>query len=161
MSRAETASEDPLPPLVRRGLLLILIVGIVGTGLELFLLLHFEDAWQLVPLVLMGLSLVVLTAHAIAPSPGTIRLLQGLMLLFLASGAAGVILHYRGNVEFELERLASQSGLELFRNAMMGATPMLAPGAMAQLGFIGLLYTYRHPALTRRGRKLPPLGSTP
>ena len=28
--------------------------------------------------------------------------------------------------------------------------PALAPSALAQLGLLGLLYTYRHPALRRR-----------
>ena len=161
MSVTMTASEDPLPRFVRLALLVILIVGIVGTGVELLLLLHFEDTWQLVPLLLMGLALVLLAVHAVAPSSGSLRALQVLMLLFVGSGAVGIFLHYRGNVEFELERLASQSGWELFRNAVMGATPALAPGAMAQLGLIGLLYTYRHPALTRRAKHLPPAGTTP
>jgi hypothetical protein len=157
----ETAPGDPLPRFVRLGLLVILVVGIAGTGVELLLLLHFEDTWQLVPLLLMGLALILLAVHAIAPSSGSVRTLQGLMLLFVASGAVGIFLHYRGNVEFELERLASQSGWELFRNAVMGATPALAPGTMAQLGLIGLLYTYRHPALTRRDGNSPPDGTTP
>jgi hypothetical protein len=38
-------------------------------------------------------------------------------------------------------------GFELFRDAMMGATPALAPGSMTQLGLLGLIYAYRHPRL--------------
>ena len=37
---------------------------------------------------------------------------------------------------------------KLVWKALRGATPALAPGALAQLGLLGLLYTYRHPALT-------------
>jgi hypothetical protein len=33
----------------------------------------------------------------------------------------------------------------------MGATPLLAPGIMLQLGLVGLLFTFRHPALARPG----------
>jgi hypothetical protein len=153
--------DDPLPRLVRLGLLGILVVGIVGTGIELLLLEHVEDVWQLAPLVLMGLSLILLALHGLAPSPATMRAFQVLMLLFLVSGAVGIFLHYRGNVEFELERLASQGGLELFRNAVMGATPTLAPGTMTQLGLVGLLYSYRHPALTRRASNTPTADAAP
>jgi hypothetical protein len=69
------------------------------------------------------------------------------MLLFLVAGGAGVILHYRGNTEFERERDPVIAGWDLFRRALQGATPALAPGTMVLLGSIGLLYAYRHPAL--------------
>jgi hypothetical protein len=52
-------------------------------------------------------------------------------------------------MEFELETYPSISGLALFKEAMMGATPALAPGTMIELGLIGLAYTYRHPLLVR------------
>ena len=50
------------------------------------------------------------------------------MALFVLSGGIGVALHYRGNVEFELEMYPSLSGLELVRKTLTGATPVLAPG---------------------------------
>jgi hypothetical protein len=43
------------------------------------------------------------------------------------------------------------AGWELFKEAMTGATPALAPGAMVQLGLIGLAWSYRHPALVPGG----------
>ena len=58
----------------------------------------------------------------------------------------GVILHYRGNAEFELEMTPALGGLALMKAAILGATPLLAPGTMSLLGIIGLLYTWRHPA---------------
>jgi hypothetical protein len=60
-----------------------------------------------------------------------------------------MVWHYQGNMEFELETYPSISGLALFKEAMMGATPALAPGTMIELGLIGLAYTYRHPLLVR------------
>ena len=71
------------------------------------------------------------------------------MAAFVIAGVAGVILHYRGNAEFELEMHPAVRGFDLFRDAMMGATPALAPGTMAQLGLLGLASTYRHPRLRR------------
>ncbi|HEV8600040.1 MAG TPA: hypothetical protein VGQ69_11815 [Gemmatimonadales bacterium] len=132
-----------------RGLLLIiLLLGIVGTGIELLLLEHTEGVWQLVPLLLLGVALLVLTWHLIARSPASVRVTQLLMLTFILSGFAGLLLHYRGNVEFERELHTAAAGFELFWEAIKGATPTLAPGAMIQLGLIGLVYTHRHPALT-------------
>ena len=71
------------------------------------------------------------------------------MVLCVAAGVVGVFLHYRGNVEFELEREPLRADCVCFWEAIRGATPALAPGAMAQLGLLGLVYSYRHPALRR------------
>jgi hypothetical protein len=68
------------------------------------------------------------------------------MAAFLVSGVLGTWYHYTGNVEFELERTPELGGWALFQAAMGGATPALAPGTMIQLGLIGLLFTFRHPA---------------
>jgi hypothetical protein len=144
---------DPVSRPVRLALLAILAIGILGTGVELLLLKHTEDWWQWAPIVMLGAALIVNVAVALAPTAGTVRALQGLMLLFVVTGVVGTWLHYAGNVEWELERMASLSGLELFRAAIMGATPTLAPGTMVQLGLIGLLYSYRHPALARPSRQ--------
>jgi hypothetical protein len=35
----------------------------------------------------------------------------------------------------------------LISKTLTGATPVLAPGSMSLLGFVGLAFTYRHPAL--------------
>ena len=55
------------------------------------------------------------------------RVFQTVMLLFLSSGVLGLYLHYRGNVEFELEMYPSLRGFGLFWEALKGATPALAP----------------------------------
>ena len=136
---------DPLRPF-RRLLAAILVVGLIGSGIELLLLKHTDGIWQLLPLLLIGAALLVLGWHAAAPGRPSLRALQGLMAIFVLSGIAGVLLHYRGNVEWELERMPGAAGWELFRHALMGATPSLAPGTMLQLGLVGLLFSYRHPA---------------
>jgi hypothetical protein len=60
------------------------------------------------------------------------------MALFVANGLLGVGLHYRGNHEFELEMYPTMVGMELVRETLTGATPVLAPGSMALLGLVGL-----------------------
>jgi hypothetical protein len=71
------------------------------------------------------------------------------MGLYVAAGVLGVYLHLRGNFEFERERDPSLGGSALLWEAMRGATPALAPGALAQLGLVGLAFAFRHPALRR------------
>ena len=131
---------------LRRVLAALFLFGSVGTAAELMLLEHTEDVWQKAPLVLIAVACVVLAVLAVRPSTAGVRLFQLAMVAFIASGVAGLALHYQGNVEFELELQPEASGLHLFWESMKGATPVLAPGTMALLGAIGLTYTYRHPA---------------
>ena len=142
-------SRDTLAT-VRLLLLIALFVSAAGTLVELLLLEHVEDSWQWVPIILLGLSIIIIAWHVIGRGRASTRALQGMMWLFVASGAVGVFLHYRGNSEFELELNSSLAGFALFRESMMGATPALAPGTMVLLGIVGLIYTFRHPALRRR-----------
>lgn len=119
----------------------ILLLGMSGTLAELLLMEHTDGFWQLVPLVLLaagivGVVLVEATRRAVLR-----RLVSALMGLFVAAGAAGLVLHYRGNAAFERELSPEVAGWALVREALMGATPALAPGAMALLGLLGLLYT--------------------
>jgi hypothetical protein len=140
-------SPEPADPfgVARPVLFLILLLGILGTGVELLLLEHVEDAWQLVPLALIAASLIVLLLHTRRRSRSTLQAFRAVMAMFVLSGALGVWLHYRGNVEFELEMYPAMQGLELFREAIMGATPSLAPGTMIQLGLLGFVYAFRQP----------------
>ena len=139
-------ATTPDAAFLRRVLSALFLFGSVGTAAELLLLEHTEDVWQKAPLVLIAVACVVLAALTIRPSTAGVRLFQLVMVAFIASGAAGLGLHFQGNVEFELELQPGASGFHLFWESMKGATPVLAPGTMALLGAIGLTYTYRHPA---------------
>jgi hypothetical protein len=114
---------------------------------ELLLIGHDESPAQFVPLVLLGAGIAIGVAVVVAPSAMRLRAWQGLMVVFLLSGAVGVGLHYQGNQEFELERQPTAAGLPLFSKVVTGATPVLAPGSMSLLGVVGLALTYRHPLL--------------
>ncbi len=146
MDNGETSTIKAL----RGFLLILLLIGILGLGAELLLLEHIEDLWQWAPLILMGVSLAVLGWRAVDRGRVSMRALQGTMILFVVSGFVGLWMHYQGNVEFEREMYPTLKGLALFWEALKGATPTLAPGAMIQLGLLGLAYTYRHPVLSRK-----------
>ena len=143
---AETTGPGAEATLLRRALIAIVVLGTAGLLAELGLLEHWDDPWQWAPLVLLGVGLLLALAAALRPGPRVLRAFRGLMALYLLAGLLGVFLHYRGNVEFEREREPSLRGLPLVWEALRGATPALAPGALAQLGLLGLLYAYRHPA---------------
>jgi hypothetical protein len=124
---------------VGRLLLALLLFGTVGTVAELLLLEHWDGWKQWVPLVLLGLALPIGTWALAAPRGPALRSLGILMGLQVLSGCLGVWFHYRGNVEFELEMSPDAAGWPLFREAMTGATPALAPGTMIWFGLLGLL----------------------
>jgi hypothetical protein len=134
---------------IRSVLLVILILGIVGTGVELLLIEHTADVRQWIPLLLILSSLCVLGWRAVAGGAWSLRFFRGVMVGFVGAGFLGFYFHYNGSVEFRLESDPSLKGWALFWQAMRGkAPPPLAPGIMIQLGLIGLAYAYRHPAMS-------------
>lgn len=128
---------------LRRFLFSVFAIGVLGTGVELLLLGHTEDRWQLVPLALLALGLVALVA--LVWLPRSVTWFRWLMALFVVSGLAGIYLHYTANAEFEIEMYPSIGGFELVREALTGALPALAPAMMLHLGLLGLASTYRYP----------------
>jgi len=130
---------------IRRGLLAIVMLGIVGLLAELVLLEHYEDPWQWIPLALLVVALAATIAVAVRPTRRALRIFRVVMSLCIVAGALGVALHLDGNVEFERETAGELQGLPLVWAALRGATPTLAPGAMVQLGLIGLAFGWRHP----------------
>ena len=136
MTRARALDRERLAAL-RRFLLLTLMVGIVGMALELLFIGHVDDQRQLVPIVLLPAGLFALVWHTLRPCHASAWGVRLLMALFVASGLLGVGLHYGGNHEFELEMNPSMAGMELVRETLTGATPVLAPGSMALLGLVG------------------------
>ncbi|HEX4996752.1 MAG TPA: hypothetical protein VFY29_00905 [Terriglobia bacterium] len=140
-----TSTDTSFP---RRALLAVLLVGFLGSGAELILLEHYQDLPQLIPLALILLGLGTVIWNLLSPGRPALRWLRIVMVLCAVSGLAGVALHYRGNMEFQLEADPSAGGMELFMKIMRAkAPPALAPGAMLQLGLVGLVFTWKHPAL--------------
>ena len=146
--------------MLRRLIVVILMLGMAGTGAELLLLEHTEDLWQWTPLVLFAVALPVAGWLLLAPGAANVRVFRILMLAFVASGFAGQWLHYRGNLEFDREMHPSDTPLELVRDALGGATPTLAPGTMTLFGLLGLVACLRHPKLDVTQRAQAPREET-
>ena len=135
----------------RRILLAILLLGVIGITAELLLLAHTEDLNQWIPIALAGLTVVLSGIVALRPTPASLRLFQLVMVLMIVSGALGMYLHLRANMEFQLEMDSTLKGVALLKKSIVAKSPpALAPGAMAQLGLIGLAYTFKHPKLGRQ-----------
>lgn len=150
MTRPGAVGEVTTLSGIRKILLAVLGLGMVGSTTELILLKHTEDWLQWIPLLLLAAGLITLSWHGMRGGPLSTRTIRWLMIGFVASGVAGVYFHFQGSAEFKLESNPSLSGWALFWEAVRGkAPPLLAPGAMIQLGLLGLAYTYKHPALSR------------
>ena len=135
---------------IRRVLLAILVVGLVGTATELLLLEHDEEVIQLIPFALIVAAFLAIAWHALDQRGASLRVFQVVMVLFIVAGGLGIVLHFRANVEFQREVDPSIAGRALIVKAMTAKTPpALAPGSMVQLGLIGLAYAYRYPSRRR------------
>ena len=151
MKSQKDAGERAALDTVRTMLLWIVFVGIVGTGVELLLLGHVEDGAQQAPLVLLTVGLVVAVWYAAAPGLAAVRLFQFVMVLFVAGGLVGIGYHYAGNELLAREARPAIDGSALFRESLRGTSPVLAPGSMVLLGFVGLGCAHRHPCVAADG----------
>jgi hypothetical protein len=145
------AAPKSTADLLRRAILGILVFGLIGAAAELLLLRHFDGFWQLVPLVLIAFALATLGWYAASRSAASVRTLQGIMLVNLASGGVGFVQHFLVNMEDARESNPSIAGMELYSEALSGSTPSLAPGTMILLALLGLAFAFRHPSLQRAG----------
>lgn len=134
--------------LLRRGILAIIVFGSVGLLGELLLLGHYEEINQFVPLGLLGLTLATILWHWVDGGRRSLRALQVVMLLLIVGGVVGMVLHLVENHEYMRELEPDMVGLEFWIGVVRGDMPTLAPGTLIQFGLLGLLYAYRHPALT-------------
>jgi hypothetical protein len=133
-------------------LLAIFVLGALGTAGELLLVGHYEDPWQWLPLALLGTGLFALGVFGLTKGRPALLAFRALAVVLMPSALVGFILHYRANAEFALESHPDLKAGALMWEAIQGAAPpTLAPGAMILLGLAGLGYTWRHPALARRG----------
>jgi hypothetical protein len=146
--------------LLRRWVLALLVFGLLGTVTELVLLSHYEQPMQLVPVVLIVIALAVIAWQAMRHNAASLRALQVVMGLFVLAGFAGMVAHFRGSVEFQLELDPDMSNWELLEKVLRAkAPPVLAPGMMLQFGLLGLAYVYSDSGY--RSRILRVLGISP
>jgi len=114
---------------------------LLGVGLELYLLNHFEDTLQRIPLFCIGSALLILAILLFKRSALLLTLFNIVLCCTALSGIYGTFLHLKANYEFELEMKPTASSWDLFVESLSGALPALAPGSMIVLALIGYSYT--------------------
>ena len=139
----QKVDTDQVLALLRRWILVIILLGILGTVTELLLLEHYEEPLQYVPLVLLAAALVVMAWLTASYSPASLRAMQIVMVLYVLAGFAGFVAHFVGSAEYQLELDPDMTTMDLLEKILHAkAPPLLAPGMMLQLGLLGLAYVY-------------------
>ena len=140
--------------LLRRWVLGVLVLGLLGTVTELVLLEHYEQPLQFVPLVLIAAGVVALVWEFRRHDTASRRAVQIVMALFVLAGFVGFAAHFYGSAEYQLELNPEMSNWELMEKVLRAkAPPLLAPGMMLQLGLLGLAYMFSDPRFRRTETK--------
>src|SRR5258705_11148273 len=93
---ADSVGADRIE-LLRRWILVILVLGLLGTVTELVLLEHYEQPLQFVPLVLIVAAVGVLWWELRRHDLASRRATQIVMALFVLAGFVGVCAHFQGS----------------------------------------------------------------
>ena len=121
-------------------ILYTLIFFLFGSLIELYLIKHYEDIIQIIPIFCLGVSLGSLLILYFRVSKLTINLFKGSLSVISFVGLLGVILHLNSNFQFEKEMRPSSSTMDLFIESLSGALPALAPLNLVLLAMVGYSY---------------------
>ncbi len=135
--------EHPTAQTLRRFALTLCLLGVVTTPIELVLMHHYNDKDQIMPFVFLGLAAIGVAAAWFRPNARVLRGVRVLMVLVVLGSGIGVMEHLKANY-----RDATRGGTvpNLIQLVLTGFAPLLAPGILAQVGLLGLAFTYKHPA---------------
>ncbi len=130
---------------LRPGLWAIAAVVCLGTVGDLALLGHYESPPQLVPFALCAVGLVASLVGAFKPSKNGLRFVWLSAGIIVLGAAFGLWEHFEHNYVFESEIRPNAGVRELLTHAIVGASPILAPGALMVLSTLLALAAWRHP----------------
>ncbi len=142
--------------LLRRGVLLLAVLGIVGAAVELVFLRHWKTATQLIvwpTIVALAVSLVFLVQR---PTRRAVVWARRLAVGVAVVAVIGVVLHANANFDAGpldrafATRWDTMSPIAQWWEALtggVGPAPVLAPGVLAEISLALLIATLRHPAL--------------
>ena len=121
-------------------ILYTLIFFLLGSLTELYLIKHYEDTTQTIPIFCIGLSLASLIMLYLKVSKLTIILFKLSLFVISLVGLSGVFFHLNSNYEFEKEMRPNSTSLDLFIESLSGALPALAPLNLVLLAMVGYSY---------------------
>ena len=90
--------DDPAGAL-RAGLLLLVVLGVVGTAVSLAYERHWASAWQWAPWITLGVVAVATAALIVRQAAVTVRLAQAAAVLAIVSSVLGVWQHVDANLD--------------------------------------------------------------
>lgn len=156
LTRVRALAGPDVATTLRRGILALAALGVVGTSVELVFLRHWTEATQLIVWPAMLLLAVGVLIVARRPTPERIRWARRLAGVVLVIAILGVLIHVHANLEaapLDGDYEATWSTLPTLQQWWLaitggvGPAPTLAPGALAEIAFALLLATVAHPAL--------------
>ena len=125
---------------LKKVIVLAFLFMTIGTLLELYLLNHYENILQLIPVFCIAIALINSIFIYFRRSKVTFNIFKMVLFLTSLSGIYGVFLHLQANYEFEQEMSPTADFWELFLESISGAFPVLAPLSMVVLALIGYSY---------------------
>jgi hypothetical protein len=155
------APEDATAGLLRRVLLGLAALTVLGTAIELVTLHHWEQATQLVAFACLLALAVPLALLAGRPSARAVRAARIVAGVVCVAAAFGMWEHVEGNYDagpldavygpdWETMSAASRWWAALVKT--VGPSPALAPGVLVLASLCVLGATLRHPALATTDR---------
>ncbi|MCB0216826.1 MAG: hypothetical protein H6648_02205 [Caldilineae bacterium] len=127
---------------LRRFLLWAVAGACLALPVELALAEHVESPLQQLPFALCALGLAGALWMLRRPSRPARLGLRGAMLLQALGGVWGIWAHLQANLELELEIRPTEGLAQVWPAALMGASPLLAPGALILVAALGLAATH-------------------
>lgn len=140
-------SESGIEGWFRSFLLGVSAFILLGTIVELILVEHTEETLQWIPFILCAIGIICILLFRLNPTPKKIYFLRAVMGVLAAGSLYGVYLHFTGNFEFSAEIHPAYTFTENFTAALLGASPMMAPGILFLASLLAVAATYRHPLL--------------
>lgn len=154
-----TGSEARTIELLRRALLALGALGVVGTAVELVMLRHWKTGTQMIPWFILALVVISIGLIAVRPTRLTVRAAQALTVVITLGGLFGMKEHVEANFNAgPLDRVYGPTWDSLSTTSQwwkafthtVGPSPTLAPGVLIQAALCVALATLHHPALSRR-----------
>lgn len=134
---------------LRRFLLAMASLLLLGTLVELLLIKHWDEPLQLVPFILSAVGLAGVVWAWVKSERGPLLALRGLMIPLALGSLVGVFVHVSSNIEIYTETHANAGTLAVIAAGLGGHNPLVAPGMLALAGILAAAATYGHPALAQ------------
>ena len=158
------SSSTDTVAILRRALLFLASIAVVGTAIELASLRHWKRSIQVVPWFVLG-GLIVGIVLAVVPTRPTIRAARVIAVAAMLCAVFGVYEHIKANYNVApldyryTDRWATMSWTSRWwaaANKTVGPSPPLAPAALLYAGLCVLFSTVRHPVLAASERAVVP-----